>query len=115
MSFLHILTSRYEALKMTNDETLIEFKVQVLNIANESFLLGEKIPDSKLVRKVLRSLPQRFSMKVTAIEEVNDVTQMKLDELFGSPKTFELTLGGGDLKKKSSIAFSSINEDNTQP
>lgn len=54
-------------------------------------------------------------MKVTVIEEVNDVTQMKLDKLFGSLKTFELTLGGGDPKKKSSIAFSSINEDNTQP
>lgn len=45
-------------------------------------------------------------MKVTAIEEVNDVIIMKLGELFASLKTFELNLGKGDSKKKSSIAFS---------
>lgn len=95
---MQILTSRFEALKMADDETLAEYNVKVLDIVNESFLLGEKIPKLKLVKKVLRSLPQRFNMKVTAIEEVNDITKMKLDELFGSLKTFELTLGEGDSK-----------------
>lgn len=53
--------------------------------------------NTKLIRKVLRLLPQRFSMKVTAIERANDVTTMKLDEPFGSLTTFELNLGDGDL------------------
>ncbi|KAA0055517.1 gag-pol polyprotein [Cucumis melo var. makuwa] len=30
-------------------------------------------------------------MKVTAIEEANDITTMKLDELFGLLRTFELS------------------------
>ncbi|KAA0043382.1 gag-pol polyprotein [Cucumis melo var. makuwa] len=34
----------------------------------------------------------RFNMKVTTIEEVNDLSKMKLDELFGSLRTFELHL-----------------------
>lgn len=72
--------------------------MKILDIANESFLLGEKILESKLVRKVPRSLPQRFNMKVTTNEEANDFTKMKLAELFGSLKTFELTLGDGDLR-----------------
>ncbi|KAA0056161.1 gag-pol polyprotein [Cucumis melo var. makuwa] len=33
--------------------------------------------DSKLVRKVLRSLPSKFNMKVTAIEEANDLASRR--------------------------------------
>ena len=36
---------------------------------NSAFNLGETIPEPKIVRKVLRSLPERFHAKITAIEE----------------------------------------------
>ncbi|KAA0041665.1 gag-pol polyprotein [Cucumis melo var. makuwa] len=58
------------------------YNKRVLEITNESLLLDEKIPDSKIVRKVLRSLRRKFDMKVTAIEEAHDITTLKLDELF---------------------------------
>lgn len=48
---------------------LVEFDVRVFDIANKSFALGERIFECKLVRKVLRSLPRRFDMKVATIEE----------------------------------------------
>ncbi|KAA0040128.1 gag-pol polyprotein [Cucumis melo var. makuwa] len=91
MSRLQILTSRFEALQMTEDETIVEFNVRVLDIINKSDALGKKMSDSKLVQKVLRSLPSRFNMKVTAIEEANDLPKMKLDELFGSLRTLNYT------------------------
>ena len=69
---------------MTEDESISEYNERVLEIANDSLLLGEKIPESKIVCKVLRSLPRKFDMKVTAIEEAQDITALKLDELFGS-------------------------------
>ncbi|TYK14493.1 putative mitochondrial protein [Cucumis melo var. makuwa] len=69
-----------------------DYNKRVLEIANESLLLGEKIPDSKIVWKVLRSLPRKFDMKVTAIEEAHDITSLKLDELFGSLLTFEMAI-----------------------
>ncbi|KAA0062613.1 gag-protease polyprotein, related [Cucumis melo var. makuwa] len=50
-------------------------------------------------------------MKVTIIEEANDVTTMKLDELFGSLRTFELSLNDNVLKKKSSIEIQGVSED----
>ncbi|TYK19154.1 gag-pol polyprotein [Cucumis melo var. makuwa] len=78
---------------------------KVLEIANESLLLGEKIPDSKIVRKVLRSLPRKFDMKVTAIEEAHDITTLKLDELFGSLLTFEMATADRESKKGKGIAF----------
>jgi RNase H-fold protein (predicted Holliday junction resolvase) len=41
----------------------------ILDIANAFDSLREKISEEKLVKKILRSLPKRFDMKVTAIEE----------------------------------------------
>ena len=61
--------------------------------------------DAKLVRKVLQSFPPWFNMKITAIEEANDVSKMKLDELFGSLQTFELHLRECENKRKTGIAL----------
>jgi hypothetical protein len=57
--------------------------------------------DEKLSRKILRSLPKRFDMKVTAIEEAQDIANMKVDELVGSLQTFEMSINErGDKKNK---------------
>ena len=42
------------------------------------FNLGEKIEDSKIVRKILRSLPKSLCAKVTAIEENKDLDDIKV-------------------------------------
>ena len=77
---------------MHEDETIGEFNARLCDIANETFMLGEKISEEKLVRKTLRSLPKRFAYKVTTIEEAKDMTAMKLEELMGSLRTFEMNL-----------------------
>src|ERR1044072_2014787 len=91
MSRLQMLTTQFETLRMGEDQTIAEFHMQIRDIANSSFALGEKMSDEKLVRKLLRSLPKRFAMKVTAIEEAQDIASMQVDELIGSLQTFELT------------------------
>ncbi|KAA0054584.1 putative mitochondrial protein [Cucumis melo var. makuwa] len=62
ISRLQLITSKFEALRMTEDESVSIYNGRVLEIANDSLLLGEKIPESKIVRKVLRSLPRKFDM-----------------------------------------------------
>ena len=62
---------------MLEDESIHDYYLNILNIANGFDSLGEKISDEKLVRKVLRSLPKKFDMKVTAIEEAHDISSMK--------------------------------------
>ncbi|KAA0050329.1 gag-proteinase polyprotein [Cucumis melo var. makuwa] len=98
---------------MSEDESVSDYNERVLEIANESLLLGEKIPDSKIVRKVLRSLPRKFDMKVTAIEEAHDITTLKLDELFWSLLTFEMAISDRENKKGKGVAFKSIYEEET--
>ena len=67
MSRLQLLT--FETLEMQDKESIAEFNVWLFDIVNESFTLGEKISEERLVREVLRSLPKKFDMKVTAIKE----------------------------------------------
>ncbi|XP_024018585.1 uncharacterized protein LOC112090762 [Morus notabilis] len=97
-SKLQMLTTRFERLRMEEDECIADFNSKLCDIANEAFALGEKYTDAKLVKKTLRSLPARFAYKVTAIEEAKNVEKMRLDELIGNLQTFEMNFKA---KKKS--------------
>ena len=44
------------------------------------------------MRKVLKSLPERFHAKITAIEESKDIDKIPLTELVGNLQTYELGL-----------------------
>ena len=58
---------------------------------NSVFNLGETIFEPKIVRKVLRSLPERFHAKIMAIEESNDIDKIPLTELVGNLQTYKPT------------------------
>ena len=63
----------------------------------------KKYVHTKLVRKTLRSLPKRFAYKVIVIEEVHDVSMMKLDELMGFLQAFELNLKQNKKEKSTAL------------
>ena len=69
---------------MEEDESFDEFYVKLKDIVNSAFNLGEIIRKSKIVRKVLRSLLERFHAKITAIEELKDIYKIPLIELVGN-------------------------------
>ncbi|KAK2426944.1 putative mitochondrial protein [Trifolium repens] len=111
MSKLQLLTTKFENLRMKEEESIQDFHMNLINIANAFETLGEKVSDEKLSRKMLRSLPKRFDMKVTAIEEAQDIANMKIDELVGSLQTFELTINERGEKKNKSVAFISNDDE----
>ena len=86
------LTTSFEEIKMEEDESFDEFYAQLKDIVNSAFNLGETIPEPKIVRKVLISLPERFHAKITAIEESKDIDKIPLTELVGNLQTYELGL-----------------------
>ena len=57
------------------------------SIVNSAFNLGETIPKPKIVRKVLRSLTERFHAKIMVIEELKDIDKIPLTELVGNLQT----------------------------
>ena len=81
---LQRLTSGFEEIRMKEDETFDEFYTKLKDIVNSAFNLGESIVESKIIRKILRSLPERFHAKITIIEEVKDINQIPLAELVGN-------------------------------
>jgi hypothetical protein len=64
---------------------------------------GKTVSNIKLIRKILRSLPEHFRIKVTTIEEIIDLEEMKIEELVGSLQTYELSLP--PVKKMKTIAL----------
>ena len=74
------LTTSFEEIKMEEDESFNEFYTKLKDIINSAFNLGETIPEPKIVRKVLRSLPEKFHAKITAIEELKDIDKIPLTE-----------------------------------
>ena len=94
---LQMLTTRFEELKMSEDESFDSFYGKLNEMVIGKFNLGEKTEDSKIVRKILRSLPESFCAKVTTIEESKNLDDIKVQELIGSFQTYELSLLLGNL------------------
>ena len=97
---LQQLTSRFESIRMSDDETFDEIYAKLNDIVNSAFNLGEVYDQSKVVRKILRSLIEDFRSKFTAIIESKDVDTIAIDELVGSSQSYE-----SDLPKTSKSKF----------
>ena len=105
---LQMLTTRFEELKMSEDESFDSFYSKLNEVVVSKFNLGEKTEDSKIVRKILRSLPESFCAKVTVIEESKYLDDIKVQELIGSLLTYELSLP--NQRKSKSLALKTGNE-----
>jgi hypothetical protein len=91
-SKIQMLVSQFEKIEMFEDETFNDFFGKLSEIRNSMINLGKKVYDTKIIRKVMRSLPERFRMKVIAIESCTDLETMKIEELVGACQTYEFSL-----------------------
>ena len=79
---------------------------------NSAFNLGEKIPEPKIVRKILKSLLERFHAKITSIKESKDIDTIPLMELIGNLQTYKLGLVRiGKGSKNKNIALKAKNDE----
>ena len=91
---------------MEEDESFDEFHAKLKDIVNSAFNFGETILESKIVRKVLRSLPERFHAKITVIKESKNIDKIPLIQLVGNLLTYELRLTRiGKMGKSKSMAL----------
>ena len=106
------LTSSFEEIRMEEDETFDEFYAKLKDIVNSTFNLGESIAESKIVRKILRSLPKRFHPKIIVIEEGKDIDPAPLTELVGNLQTYEMRIGlMGKSGKSKNLALKGIEKE----
>lgn len=95
-----MFTSKFKSIRMQEYQNFFAFYFELNDIVNSSFNLKERIPEFRIVRKILRSFPERFIPKVTTIEENKDVDFIRIDELVGSFQTYEITFLKSQKPKK---------------
>jgi hypothetical protein len=83
---------KFEQLKMNEDETVSKYFLRVEELVNAMKGLGEKFEESLLVQKILRSLLDKFNPKVSAIEELNDLKTLSIDQLLGTLTAYEMRI-----------------------
>ena len=106
---LQQLTSRFESIRMFDDESFDEFYAKLNDIVNSAYNLGEIYDQLKIVRKILRSLTKDFRPKVTVITKSKDVDSISVDELVESLQSYELDLP--KTSKSKSMALKSVDDD----
>ena len=77
---------------MKEDETVGKYFLRVEEMVNAMKALGETIEEPALVQKILRTLPDRFNPKVSAIEELNDIKTLSFDQLLGTLTAYEMRI-----------------------
>ena len=101
---------KFEQLNMNEDETVSKYFLRFEELVNAMKGLGEKIEQSFLVQKILRSLPNRFNPKVFAIEERNGLKIFSIDQLLGTLTAYEMRIS----KDKPTSIEASFKEDKNE-
>ena len=63
---------------MSEDESFDSFYSKMNEVVVSKFNLGEKMEDSKIVRKIIRLLLESFRANVTVIEKSKDLDDIKV-------------------------------------
>ena len=89
-SKLQTYKGQFEQMKMKEDENIATYVLRVDEIVNVIRGLGEEVNESIIVQKVLRSLPMRFDLNISALEEITYLDSISMDELHGIFTTYEM-------------------------
>ena len=77
---------------MKESDTIDSFFTLLIGLVTQMRSRGETIEERRIVEKVLRSLPSRFDVIVTTIEETKDLLMFTVDQLHASLMTHEQRL-----------------------
>ena len=90
---LQLLRRDFETLCMKESDSVDTFFTHMIGIVNQIRSHGETLEERRILEKILRSLPSRFDVIVTTIEETKDLSNYTVDELHASLMTHEKILG----------------------
>lgn len=74
----------FETLTMKEKDTVREYNDKLMSVVNKIRLMGEDLPDNKVVEKLFDSLPERFKAKLSSFEDSKDASELALSELINS-------------------------------
>ncbi|KAL3820301.1 hypothetical protein ACJIZ3_006206 [Penstemon smallii] len=89
---LSVALEKLDNFKMKSAETIDQMDTRFTRTLNEVLKLGKTFTDKEITVRVLKALPPKFNMKVTAMEESRDLGKISLTELFSVLKAYEYKL-----------------------
>ena len=81
---LQTLRRSFELLEMKIGESITDYFMRVMVVANDMRNCGDNMQDVKIVEKILRTLTENFNYIVCSIEESKDIDSLSVDELQSS-------------------------------
>ncbi|XP_020264219.1 uncharacterized protein LOC109840117 [Asparagus officinalis] len=88
---LQALRREFEVLQMKGVD---EYFARTLTIANKMKVNGEKMNQTVIIEKILRSMTSKFDYVVCSVEESNDLDTLTIDELQSSLLVHEQRMNG---------------------
>ncbi|KAA8524978.1 hypothetical protein F0562_011384 [Nyssa sinensis] len=74
----------FELQKMKESKTIKEYSDKLQSIANKVRLLGSDLHDSRIVEKILVTVPKKFEATITTLENTKDLSKITLAELLNA-------------------------------
>ena len=78
------LIREFEMQKMKESETIKEYSDKLLGIVNKVRLLGTDFSDSRIVQKILVTIPEKFEATISSLENSKDLSSITLAELLNA-------------------------------
>ncbi|KAL4354682.1 hypothetical protein GQ457_06G008660 [Hibiscus cannabinus] len=69
---------------MRETETVKEYSDRLISITNKVRLLSSSLVDSRIVQKILVTIPERFEATITTLENTKDMSKISLEELLSA-------------------------------
>ncbi|TXG63519.1 hypothetical protein EZV62_010513 [Acer yangbiense] len=91
---LQALRREFEILGMKEGEKVDKYFARTLTIVNKMKAQGERMEQTVIIEKILRSMTLKFNYVVCSIEESNDLSTMTIDELQSSLLVHEQRMQG---------------------
>ncbi|GKF57085.1 hypothetical protein Tco_0170622 [Tanacetum coccineum] len=89
---IDLFVQQYEQFVISKDESINSVFARFNTIITSLKALDEGYSSKNYVRNFLRALHPKWRAKVTAIEQLKDLTSLSLDELIGNLKVYEMII-----------------------
>ena len=84
------LLAEFESISFKPGESIYDFAIRISKLVTDLRGLGEEsVTDTRLLKKFLRVVPQRYSQVAVAIEMVKDMKTMTIEDLVGHLRVAE--------------------------
>lgn len=104
---LQSLRREFEYTRMRDDESLSAYITKLFDLINQMRSYGEDLARSRIVQKLLISLPSAYDSICSVIEHSKDLDEIEVQEVVASLKSFELRLDRHSVDKTEK-AFASL-------